>query len=175
LNHSKISLYLQPLHLQLLYLQLLYLQLIILTYQMEKKVSIELNSVDLIKYALFKEYYLPKEFGINLTQERILMTVKNSINLSMVSISRSIGLEKGPLSKSVDKLEELELIKRIRSSSDKRLVHLSLTSKGETLANEVEKTMESHFSARINVLTEEELNDFFNALSVLKKTANILI
>jgi DNA-binding MarR family transcriptional regulator len=142
---------------------------------MEKKVAIELNSVDLIKYALFRDYNLPKEFAINLTQERILMNVKNSINLSMVSISRSIGLEKGPFSKSVDKLEELDLLKRVRSSSDKRLVHLSLTEKGKLLADEVENSMESHFSEKIKMLTEEELKLFFDSLNTLRETAKILI
>jgi DNA-binding MarR family transcriptional regulator len=142
---------------------------------MEKSVSQALNSVDLIKYVLFKEYYMPKEFGINLTQERILMKVKNSVNLSMVAISRSIGLEKGPFSKTIDRLEELDLVKRNRSFDDKRLIHLSLTPKGEKLANEIETKMETHFSEIIGKLSEDEQNDFFNALSILHKTANILI
>jgi hypothetical protein len=39
---------------------------------MKRKVSVELNSVDLIKYALFKHYSLPEELVfLNLTQERI--------------------------------------------------------------------------------------------------------
>ena len=142
---------------------------------MEKKISVALNSVDLIKYALFKEYHLPKELEINLTQERILMKIHNSINLSMVAIGRSIGLEKGPFSKTVDRLEELDLVKRNRSAEDKRLIHLSLTPKGEQLAIAIETKMESNFSEKISKLTEEERNDFFNALSVLNKTANILI
>ena len=142
---------------------------------MEKKISIALNSVDLIKYALFKEYYLPKDFDINLTQERILMKVKNSINLSMVAISRSIGLEKGPFSKTIDRLEELDLVKRNRSSDDKRLVFLSLTPRGLKLAEEIETKMETHFSEIVDRLSEDEQNDFFKALSILNNTANILI
>lgn len=143
---------------------------------MKKKVSIELNSVDLIKYALLWDYNLPKEIAlINLTQERILMNVKNSVNLSMVNISRAIGLEKGPFSKSVDKLVELDLIQRVRSSSDKRLVHLNLTKKGSILANEVEMSMESHFSEKIKMLNEQELKAFYDSLDTLKKTAEILI
>jgi DNA-binding MarR family transcriptional regulator len=143
---------------------------------MERKVSVELNSVDLIKYALFKDYSLPKELAfINLTQERILMTVKNSINLSMVSISRAIGLEKGPFSQSVDKLEKLELLERVRSTSDKRLVHLFLTKRGELLTQKVEESMESHFSENIKVLSKQELNDLYSSLDTLKQIAETLI
>jgi DNA-binding MarR family transcriptional regulator len=119
---------------------------------------------------------LPKELAfINLTQERILMTVKNSINLSMVSISRAIGLEKGPFSQSVDKLEKLELLERVRSTSDKRLVHLFLTKKGELLTQKVEESMESHFSENIKVLSKQELNDLYSSLDTLKQIAETLI
>lgn len=143
---------------------------------MKRKVSIELNSVDLIKYALFRDYSLPAEFAyINLTQERILMTIKNSINVSMLSISRAIGLEKGPFSQTVDKLEALDLVQRVRSSTDKRVIHLILTEQGELLTKKVEMSMESHFSERIKVLTVVELQNFYQALDVLKKTAALLI
>ncbi|MFV8324965.1 MarR family winged helix-turn-helix transcriptional regulator [Flavobacterium sp. ZS1P14] len=143
---------------------------------MKRKVSIELNSVDLIKYALFKEYSLPEELAfLNLTQERILMTVKNSVNVSMVSISRAIGLEKGPFSQTVDKLEKLRLLERVRSSSDKRIVRLFLTKEGGLLAKKVEDSMESHFSSKIKALTDKEQKDLYDSLDTLKKIAETLI
>jgi DNA-binding MarR family transcriptional regulator len=143
---------------------------------MERKIAVELNSVDLIKYALFKDYSLPEELAfLNLTQERILMTVKKSVNVSMVSISRAIGLEKGPFSQTVDKLEELSLIERVRSSSDKRVICLFLTKKGELLAEKVEESMENHFSNNIKVLSDKELNDLYHSLDTLKQIAETLI
>lgn len=141
-----------------------------------KKISTELNHADLIKYAFFKDYHLPKELSIiNLTQERILMTIKNSVNLSMVSISRSIGLEKGPFSQSVDKLVDLGLVERVRSESDRRLIHLNLTDKGVDLANQVEESMEQHFALRRDLLTTEQLEELFTALASLNKIAQIII
>jgi DNA-binding MarR family transcriptional regulator len=143
---------------------------------MSNKIALELNSVDLLKYALFKAYSLPAELSIiNLTQERILMTIKNSINVSMVSISRAIGLEKGPFSQSVDKLEELNLVKRVRSSDDKRLVYLELTADGTVLADKVEESMQEHFLQRVSNLSSQELNDLYTALDTLNKIANKLI
>ncbi len=143
---------------------------------MERKVAVELNSVDLIKYALFKDYSLPEELAfLNLTQERILMTVKNSVNVSMVSISRAIGLEKGPFSQTVDKLENLGLLERVRSSSDKRVVRLFLTKEGAILTKKVEDSMESHFSNKIKALSDKELKDLYDALDTLKQIAETLI
>lgn len=143
---------------------------------MDKKIAIELNSIDLLKHVLFKDYSFPLELaGLNLTQERILMTVKNSEQLPMVTIARAIGLEKGPFSQTVDKLEDLELLERVRSVQDKRLVYLQLTEKGEKMTRIIEDSMESHFKTKIDSLSPAQKDDFFQALSILKNTAQILI
>lgn len=143
---------------------------------MKKKLALELNAVDLLKYALFKGYALPADLApINSTQERILMTVKYSLNQSMVAIARAIGLEKGPFSKSVDTLEALQLLQRKRDSTDRRLIHLELTESGQLLTQQIEDHIEAHFASRIKQLTAEELQAFYAALSTLEHTAKILI
>ncbi|WP_177765672.1 MarR family winged helix-turn-helix transcriptional regulator [Flavobacterium sp. I3-2] len=143
---------------------------------MSKKIAIELNCVDLLKHVLYKDYTFPEVINhLNLTQERILMTVRNSDHLPMVTIARAIGLEKGPFSQTVDKLVDLNLLSRVKSTIDKRLVFLELTQKGEELTQLIEDSMELHFSKKLNALTVSQVNDFFNALEVLNKTATILI
>lgn len=143
---------------------------------MQRKIAIELNSMDLLKHILFKDYTFPVELSdLNLTQERILMTVRNSGQLPMVTIARAIGLEKGPFSQTVDKLEEMALIERIRSTKDRRLIYLRLTERGEAITNVIEDSMESHFKCKIDSLSSEQSDDFFQALDILKDTAQILI
>ncbi|MCA5006404.1 MarR family winged helix-turn-helix transcriptional regulator [Sphingobacterium bovistauri] len=142
----------------------------------KKNIAIELNGVDLLKHALFKDYNFPKEIAhLNLTQERILMTVKNSSNLTMVTIARAIGLEKGPFSQTVDKLAEMQLLERVRQVSDKRKVFLKLTEKGEELAKIVEDSMRLHFNEKIKMLTTDEIREIFQALDSIQKIAKILI
>ena len=142
----------------------------------KRKIAIELNSVDLLKHILFKDYSFPEELSsLNLTQERILMTVKNSSELPMVTIARAIGLEKGPFSQTVDKLEDLGYIVRVRSKEDKRLVYLNLTAKGIEITNLIENSMEAHFSSKMSILSTAQQTEFFKALDILRKTANILI
>jgi len=143
---------------------------------MQRKIAIELNSIDLLKHILFKEYTLPLELSdLNLTQERILMTVRNSDQLPMITIARAIGLEKGPFSQTVSKLEELGLIVRVRSTTDRRLVFLKLTNEGESVTDIIEGSMDLHFKKKIDALSPEQVDDFFHALGTLKKTAQILI
>lgn len=142
---------------------------------MNISLALALNNVDLLKHTLYKDYQFPEEINnINRTQERILMTVKYSQHLTMVTIARAIGLEKGPFSQSVDKLEELGLLNRHRSETDRRNVHLKLTEKGADLTTIIENSMERHFETSMNKLTNEEKRTFFQALDTLKKIANIL-
>ena len=143
---------------------------------MDKKIAIELNSIDWFKHALFKDYVLPEALScLNLTQERILMTIKRSEQLPMVTIARAIGLEKGPFSQTVDKLETRGLVERIRSKEDKRLVYLQLTAKGLEMTEAIEASMEAHFASKMAKLSAKERQQLFDALEVLKHTSSILI
>lgn len=148
---------------------------IFITTLMKRKIAIELNSVDFLKHTLFKDYKFPVLIAdLNLTQERILMTVKNSSQLPMVTIARAIGLEKGPFSQTVDKLVELDLMRRIKSATDKRLVFLELSEKGFDLAQVIEDSMDEHFNEKMSTLSAAEFQAFFKALNTLRKTAEIL-
>ena len=143
---------------------------------MSEKITLALNSLDLLKHVLFKGYVFPEAVAeLNLTQERILMTVRNSPPLPMVTIARAIGLEKGPFSQTVDKLVARQLVQRVRSSSDKRLVFLELTPLGIQFAECIEESMEAHFSQRMQGLSPEQRQAFFDALATLQKTATHLI
>lgn len=148
---------------------------IFITTLMKRKIAIELNSVDFLKHTLFKDFKFPAAAAnLNLTQERILMTVKNSNQLPMVTIARAIGLEKGPFSQTVDKLVELDLIRRVKSAADKRLVFLELSQKGYDMAQTIEDSMDEHFNEKMSLLSATEFKAFFNALDILRKTAEIL-
>lgn len=142
---------------------------------MNTPLALALNNVDLLKHALYKDYQFPKEINtINRTQERILMTVKYSQALTMVTIARAIGMEKGPFSQSVDKLEELDLVYRNRSQTDKRNIHLKLTDKGEELTTIIEKSMEQHFEISMKKLDPIQKIEFFKALETLGRIANTI-
>ncbi len=72
-----------------------------------KAILNEFDSINLIKYALYRDYDKPEGLTtINLTQERILLTLMSYRSTSMQEIAHSVGLEKGPFSQIIDKLEK---------------------------------------------------------------------
>ncbi len=143
---------------------------------MDRKKTLEIESLHMIEYVLYQGFDFSEKSGnLNLTQERILMTVNHSENESMASIARKIGLEQGPFSQTVDKLVKLDYLVRVRSKIDRRLVHLHLSEKGKVYANKVQESMEQHFDKVLGVLTEEELDEFSKALDIIKETAERLL
>ncbi len=110
---------------------------------MSDTIITELNSMNYILYVLFKGYSLPEELSyLNLTQERILITVREHKNTSMHEIARFIGIERGTFSQVINKLEKLKLIERKRLDNDRRTVHLRLSSKGKEVTDKIQKHMQ---------------------------------
>ena len=143
---------------------------------MNRKKPLEIESIHMIEHVLYKDFNFCEETGnLNLTQERILMTINDSSSESMASLARKVGLEQGPFSQTVDKLVKLGFLVRVRSQIDRRLVHLHLSEKGQEYANKVQESMDKHFDKVLDVLTDKELDEFLNSLSVIKKTAEILL
>lgn len=142
---------------------------------MPPSLVLALNEIDKLKHILYKDYRFPQAIAmLNRTQERILMTIKYGNELSMVNIARAIGIEKGPFSQTVDKLEQMELVSRERAQADKRNIYLKLSPKGEALVKIVEESMDSHFANKTKHLKEEEQTALYDALATLEKIASTI-
>ena len=136
----------------------------------------ELGSLSLIKYALYQEYRKPEWLDdLNLTQERILLTLKEHRSTSMQEVARFVGLEKGPFSQIVDKLEKMDLLKRERSQKDRRFIHLLLTCKGVTIAEKIQQHMNDHFNKVLDSLTSLEVEELCNSFITIKKIAEKIL
>ncbi len=143
---------------------------------MKQTVLTELNSINLLRYALFKDYSLPEELNyLNLTQERILMTVKDHKSSSMQDIARFIGLEKGPFSQVVNKLGKIGLLEKCRQESDQRVIHLKLTKKGIILSDKIQRHMHQHFEEVLTKLTAAERQALVDSLVTIKHSSNKLL
>ncbi len=143
---------------------------------MNQPILTELNSMNLIIYVLFQGYCLPEELSyLNLTQERILITVREHKNTSMHEIARFIGLERGPFSQVVTKLEKLGLLERKRLENDRRTVHLSLSAKGKEITDKIQQHMQQHFSSVLSSLSSQEQKKLFESFVTLRQTAEKLL
>ena len=85
----------------------------------------------------------------------------------MKILSEEAGLEKGSLTPVVDSLEELGLVKRVRSQKDLRSFEIYPTVAGLRQAEIVESFFDSRIEKMLNGLTERERAEFTAALQTL--------
>ena len=83
---------------------------------------------------------------------------------TMTDISRWIDLEKGSFTPVANKLIDLSYIARQTSPTDKRKSLLSLTEKGDMLAQKVLDIYSNHFSSKILKLSKREQTSFSKSL-----------
>ena len=69
------------------------------------------------------------------------------------------------MSRMLDRLEEKELLRRERSESDRRVVHLHLTAKGKKVANKIWPIVVEGMHVHLNGFKKEELAQFSDFLS----------
>ena len=69
------------------------------------------------------------------------------------------------MSRMLDRLEEKDLLRRERSESDRRVVHLHLTAKGKKVANKIWPIVVEGMHVHLNGFKKEELAQFSDFLS----------
>jgi DNA-binding MarR family transcriptional regulator len=93
--------------------------------------SYELRETSRLLLALLKRRTEPH--GITLTQYFLLRHLWDDEGINQSEISERLGTTQPATVATVDSLEKRRLIKRVRSTDDRRMVRLYLTAKGRTL------------------------------------------
>ncbi len=112
---------------------------------------------------------------INTTQTTILMIIDSCRVKSMSEISKEVGLEKSSFTRSIDHLEEIGLIERIKSRKDRRIINISITEKGQEAVKLIKEDWNSYFDSLLSVFTEEEKEEFSNAVRIVSIYINRII
>ena len=74
------------------------------------------------------------ELGVTSQQASILFMVASGKCLLAAELAREYGIDASAVTRLVDRLEKRGLLKRVRSSEDRRAVHLALTPEGLAIA-----------------------------------------
>ncbi len=91
--------------------------------------------------------------GLTEAQWRPLWLLKTGRADSLMSLAREMAMDAGAITRLIDRLEAKDLVARVRSATDRRLIHLQLTDQGEAVVAQV-----PHVLAAVN-------NDFLAGFS----------
>jgi Transcriptional regulators len=101
-------------------------------------------------------------------QTHILFEVsKGNIN-NISAICNELGINQGNASTMCKKLEQIDLLKRERSTEDERVVTLSLTPKGETILNNLNEQFKL-FDEYCCTVSKEKMATIFKGFAQLEE------
>lgn len=75
--------------------------------------------------------------GLTDAQWKPLMLLRNGLATTAIELARRMDVDAGAITRLLDRLEAKGLLERLRSTADRRVVHLQLTAAGEAAAAKV--------------------------------------
>ncbi|WP_437679594.1 MarR family winged helix-turn-helix transcriptional regulator [Sorangium sp. So ce131] len=108
-------------------------------------------------------------FGLTGPQLTILKLLESFQDLSLSTLSERIRAQNSTVTGIVDRMEREGLVRRERSKSDRRVVHIRLSDKGARLAREIQVEPMEIFRSALLSLSPTDLRDLLRILTKLQK------
>ncbi|WP_062238810.1 MarR family winged helix-turn-helix transcriptional regulator [Fictibacillus sp. FJAT-27399] len=110
---------------------------------------------------------LLKDF-IPLNEYAALKVLRCQGNQMVSEIADQLQVTNSHISVTSDKLINRGLVTRKHSEQDRRIVYLSITSKGEELADKMDDVLQDFYEETFSELSEEEIEMFIKLLNKIK-------
>jgi DNA-binding MarR family transcriptional regulator len=112
---------------------------------------------------------IQKEYGVSIPQILCLNFLQNSPSYQSTQgeIRKFLNLNSSTVSGIINRLEKKGLLARLPKSGDKRVVNISLTSKGDDLIKNIPSLLHEQLSSKLQYLSEEKLQQVQSSLNEL--------
>lgn len=110
------------------------------------------------------------DIGAEITphQFEIIRLLLEEGTMHVAEIGQRLEIAKAQMTQLIDRLAEIEIIKRIPDPGDRRVTNIELTPEGHTLLRGHRFILENAVSEAMSVLTDEELEDLNKSLTTLR-------
>ena len=99
---------------------------------------------------------LMKESGLTAPQLLVMQAIEKEGSPSTSSLARSIAVSQATMTRIIDRLERAGLVRREKSSTDKRVVNISLTDTGRTKLESAPEPLQAEFLREFRKLEDWE-------------------
>nr|WP_255556826.1 MarR family transcriptional regulator [Sodalis sp. dw_96] len=130
-----------------------------------------INRLNCAKDRFLERYLAP--YDITAAQFKVMLLMNQKRASTSAELCRCISLDSGAMSRMLDRLENKNMIMRVRSTADRRQHHLALTEKGQLFCQEIGEIAVKAFNDLLAPLTPVELNEFDRLLKKLAVLADI--
>lgn len=105
--------------------------------------------------------------GITLAQCHALVEIGRVKRISLTNLADLLGLDKSTMSRTINNLVDVELVKRDIDEENRRYVTIQLTDKGVEVFKSIEDNMSGYYSGIFNSLPENKRDQVLESLELL--------
>jgi DNA-binding MarR family transcriptional regulator len=118
---------------------------------------------------------IQKEYGVSIPQVLCLSYLHASRNFKSTQgeIRQFLNLNSSTASGIIDRLEHKGFLARLPKQGDKRVVNISLTSKGSNLLDRIPSLLHEQLSLKLQSLSESKILQIQESLQILVSLLNI--
>jgi MarR family transcriptional regulator, organic hydroperoxide resistance regulator len=116
-----------------------------------------------------------REVGLTGPQLTVIKLLDTFGDLSLSSLSERIRAQNSTVTGIIDRMEREELVVRERSTADRRVVYIRLTTKGRQMAKDIEVEPMEIFRTVLSTLSRDDTRDLMRILSKLQKRVRGLV
>lgn len=109
--------------------------------------------------------------GVSIMEFKVLKTLNTYGSLPMIRIADLNVITQGWVTSLVDRLEAKNLVRRVRSSNDRRVVTIESTQEGTKLYNAVKEVHKKYVDETLDILSDEEKDMLLEKLTMVEKKA----
>jgi len=111
--------------------------------------------------------HLSKTSGLTSPQLLIMLEIDKASGVNSSQVAKSVNLSAATVTNILDRLENKNLISRVRNTQDKRKVSLSLTENGKALLLDAPQALQEHFIENFSNLAEWEQSQLLSSMERL--------
>ena len=112
---------------------------------------------------------MASQFGLTGPQLTVIKLLETFDNLSLSSLSERIRAQNSTVTGIIDRMEREGLVRRERSTTDRRVVHIRLSDKGQKLARQIQVEPMEIFRGALGSLTPGDLKDLLRIMNKLQR------
>ncbi len=116
-----------------------------------------------------------RELGLTGPQLTVIKLLETFGDLSLSSLSERIRAQNSTVTGIIDRMEREGLVVRERSTSDRRVVYIKLTEKGDTMAKTIQVEPMEIFRNVLTTLTKDDTKDLLRILNKLQKRVRSIV
>ena len=131
------------------------------------KISLLIKEVNVLMSQSIKQMF--DETGLTTPQIMVMALLSRHGNMKVSEISEKLNLSNSTISGIIDRLEKQSYVKRIRSKEDRRVVHVSLAPKSDSIMHTaIHETIEQNLAQKMKKADTEQIDAIINGLETLK-------